>query len=351
VLLLITRRRQLEGLSDSDNQRLRSIAMNRLLRTVATVAAGLGAIAGNFGMNTPPGTTAPFGGINYAGIVNIAVLVVMWRWRPPRLADVEMVENRETAAGSGHLIGLNHPAGKLVMSLGPLLGLAAAFPLIPGFLFSAVSPAVQMPALYGPAGYVGCAAVLVLLVIAAGEFLLRTNHCSADVPQGLPKVAVSPALTLTAVAAFIIFLVLLAITAAGAVKSDVASGWMEAGLPAVVVVALATLALLLTSKRPGIRAAPPGLDAALRSITSFRIVRTIAAFFAAEAALLVLYEDQAISMALGFGPAARPEYWGLVSGAGGLLAVCAVVIAVIPVRSFVRTPGNVVPQAEMDSVT
>lgn len=45
VLWLIARRRQLEALDAGDNALLRTIAMNRLLRTVSTVAAGLAAAA------------------------------------------------------------------------------------------------------------------------------------------------------------------------------------------------------------------------------------------------------------------------------------------------------------------
>src|SRR6476661_3200861 len=48
VLRLIASRRQLEALDADENAVLRTIAMNRLLRTVSTVASGLGVIAGNF---------------------------------------------------------------------------------------------------------------------------------------------------------------------------------------------------------------------------------------------------------------------------------------------------------------
>ena len=170
VLWLIASRRQLETLDAADNAVLRTIAMNRLLRTVSTVAAGLGVIAGNFAARPDPaqGTTS---WTNPAGLAGMAVLLVMWWWRPPRLAAAGLgVGNRPEP---GIAPGRQHPAARLVSSLGALLGLAAAVPLAVGvFLAEALAAAAG----YGFAGLVALMAAAVLLVITAGELLLQHNY-------------------------------------------------------------------------------------------------------------------------------------------------------------------------------
>ncbi|TSE14864.1 hypothetical protein B1A87_001950 [Arthrobacter sp. KBS0703] len=57
LLWLVSRRRELERLDADDNKVIRTIAMNRLLRTSATMAAGLAAIAGNFACRPDPSST------------------------------------------------------------------------------------------------------------------------------------------------------------------------------------------------------------------------------------------------------------------------------------------------------
>ena len=138
VLWLIASRRQLESLDAADNAVLRTIAMNRLLRTVATVAAGLGVIAGNFAARPDPaqGMTS---WTNPAGLAGMVVLLVMWWWRPPRLAAAGLGARNRPEPGIA--TGRQHPAARLVSSLGALLGLAAAVPLVAGaFLAQALRP-------------------------------------------------------------------------------------------------------------------------------------------------------------------------------------------------------------------
>ncbi len=136
VLWLIASRRQLESLDAADNTVLRTIAMNRLLRTVSTVAAGLAVIAGNFAARPDPaqGMTS---WANPAGLAGMVVLLVMWGWRPPRLAAAGLGARNRPEAGIA--TGPQHPAARLVSSLGALLGLAAAVPLAAGaFLYQAL---------------------------------------------------------------------------------------------------------------------------------------------------------------------------------------------------------------------
>ena len=86
VLWLIARRRQLESLDAADNAVLRTIAMNRLLRTVSTVAAGLGSHRGELRGPSRSGPADGTSWTNFAGLAATVVLLVMWWWRPPRLA-------------------------------------------------------------------------------------------------------------------------------------------------------------------------------------------------------------------------------------------------------------------------
>ncbi|MEW1810022.1 hypothetical protein AB0284_04875 [Pseudarthrobacter phenanthrenivorans] len=84
VLALIARRRPLPGLAPGPDGVLRTIAMNRFLRTAATIAAGFAAIAGNHAARPDPASGIT-GWINPAGALNLAVLLVMLLWPPPKL--------------------------------------------------------------------------------------------------------------------------------------------------------------------------------------------------------------------------------------------------------------------------
>ncbi|MDP5227920.1 MULTISPECIES: hypothetical protein [Arthrobacter] len=77
VLLLITRRHPVTGPSGEENSALRTVSMNRLLRTVATIAAGLGATAWTMADVPPPGTTSY---TNVGVILNLLILLLMWWW-------------------------------------------------------------------------------------------------------------------------------------------------------------------------------------------------------------------------------------------------------------------------------
>ena len=98
VLLLISRRPPVDGLTPGLDGVLRTIAMNRLLRTVATIASGLAAIAGNHAARPDPGSGIT-GWINPAGALNLAVLLVMLLWPPPKLA-AQQPQRRALAPGA-----------------------------------------------------------------------------------------------------------------------------------------------------------------------------------------------------------------------------------------------------------
>ncbi|MBP2413270.1 hypothetical protein JOF48_002069 [Arthrobacter stackebrandtii] len=84
VMRLTASRRSLEALNPEQNKTLRAIGMNRLLRVSATVASGLAAIAGNY-LAQPAPASVDTSWTNWLGLVNMAVLVTMFFWKPPAL--------------------------------------------------------------------------------------------------------------------------------------------------------------------------------------------------------------------------------------------------------------------------
>lgn len=345
VLWLIASRRRLESLDTADNTVLRTIAMNRLLRTVATVAAGLAAVAGNFAARPDPAQGMASWG-NPEALACGVVLLVMWGWRPPRLAAAGLGARNRPEPGIA--AGRPHPAARLLSSLGALLGLAAAVPLLTGaFLFQALLAAPS----YGFAGLVALMAALALLVVAAGELLLQHNYGRPAAPRRWPGRRVSPALLTTAVLALLVFLIVLLVTALGQAGLAEGPGWVPSGLFTAATCAAAVPVLLLARHRQGVAGAPPGLDSALRAVTVHRVVRTLAAALTAQAGVLLLTQGNAWASVLGraaFGetdPAATTWWPSIAAGAG--LGVAAVVIAVIPVRSPARPAPAPPPGTEV----
>jgi len=346
VLWLIGRRRQLESLDAADNAVLRTIAMNRLLRTVSTVAAGLAVIAGNFAARPDPAQQTG-SWTNFAGLAATVVLLVMWWWRPPRLASAGLgVRNRPE---SGIATGRQHPAARLVSSLGALLGLAAAVPLVAGAF---LAPVIMAAAGYGLAGLVALMGICVLLVIAGGELVLQRNYGSPEAPRTWPRQPVNAALLTTAVLALLVFLAALAVTAAGRALLAEDPGWVPVALLTAGTCVAALPAFLRARSRQGIRDAPRGLDAALRAITVHRIVRTLAATLTAQAGVLLLTQTNAWAAVFGsdaFGDAVDPAAgsWWPATLAGAVLAASAVVIAVIPVGGLARKTPAPLPRKEV----
>ena len=346
VLWLIGRRRQLESLDAADNAVLRTIAMNRLLRTVSTVAAGLAVIAGNFAARPDPAQQTG-SWTNFAGLAATVVLLVMWWWRPPRLASAGLgVRNRPEP---GIAAGRQHPAARLVSSLGALLGLAAAVPLVAGAF---LAPVIMAAAGYGLAGLVALMGICVLLVIAGGELVLQRNYGSPEAPRTWPRQPVNAALLTTAVLALLVFLAALAVTTAGRALLAEDSGWVPVALLTAGTCVAALPAFLRARSRQGIRDAPRGLDAALRAITVHRIVRTLAATLTAQAGVLLLTQTNAWAAVFGsdaFGDAVDPAAgsWWPATLAGAVLAASAVLIAVVPVGGLARKTPAPLPRKEV----
>ena len=355
VLKLISHRRQLEALDAAGNDLLRTIAMNRLLRTVATIAAGLGAVAGNFAARPDPAGSVT-GWTNPAGIAGLVVLLALWVWAPPRLANGRTAgrtgATTEAPAGA-------HPATRLTVSLGAAMGLApvvviALALVVPGFLM----PGSAFPG--QAAVLVALIATAVLLVAGAGELLLHRNHGTGRIPKAWPRQVVSPAVLTTAILAVALLTAITVLTAAGADKLRAAgvlgpdrmavasSAWLTAAAATVAVGLIAILPVAAARQRHSISTDIAGLDAALRAITIHRVVRTFAAYCTAQAGVLLMTASMAWPPLLGTPALAGNAAWQPAVVAGALLAAGGVVIGVIPVRGFARTspiPATAVREA------
>ncbi len=206
---------------------------------------------------------------------------------------------------------------------------------------------------FGMAGFVALMAAMVLLVIAGGELLLQRNYGDPSAPRSWPRQPVGPALLTTAVLALLTFVLALAVTAAGQERLYGEPDWVPPALLAAAGAAAAVPAFLAARRRRGVPGLAAGLDAALRAVTVHRIVRTLAAMFTAQAAVLLLSQSPAwaaVFAASSFGEPFNPSAtsWWPATLAGAVLATAATVIAVIPVAGPARTPAGPAPRRDRE---
>jgi hypothetical protein len=333
VLWLIARRRQLETLDAEDNRALRTLAMNRLLRTVATVASGLAAVAGNFTMLPPPGVI-PSTMFNLPGAVNVIVLLAMWWWRPvklPSLAAVDKALDSPVNEDGSPRTGAHHPASRLSASIGVWLGVVAAFPLLGGLFFI---PAMSALGSWGMPGWVALIAALILLAIAAGEWLTGNNYGHRDTAIDWPRQPVSRGLLTTAIIGAALLAMAIVLTAVGQSVLYEAPAWPALLAFTVGVLGAAAVALWAVRYRRAIPSSgeTAGLDGALRAITVYRIARTLAAYCFIQAGLVLM------TLSHGFTPLFKepssfvPQDQPYAIAAGAIITAVGVVIAVTPVR-------------------
>lgn len=330
VLWLISRRRQLEELDADDNNVLRTLAMNRLLRTAATMASGLAAIAGNFACRPDPSSITSW--TNAASLGAMTVLLVMWWWPPrlPSLQSLPQTPRRELPAAS-------HPAALLSASIGAAIGMAAVLPALAAlFLLGPALPA------YGAAALPAVMAVSVLLAILGGELLLQRNYGRKDAVRGWPRQPVAPALLTAAIVASLLLAAALAVTASGEAALNRPPSWIPTAAATAAVVLAVLPAAFAVRRRHGIGTTDRGLDAALRAITAYRIVGTLAAFLAAEAGGLLITASYAWTPLLD--PHATPPQHRMPAVvAGAVLVAAGAVISVIPVRRLAWNPAPSAP--------
>ncbi|MEE2568036.1 hypothetical protein V1638_01315 [Pseudarthrobacter sp. J64] len=336
VLALIAGRRQLETLDSADNDLLRTIAMNRLLRTVATVAAGLAAIAGNFAGVPDPALPPPSVWINYFGIATMVVLLVMFAWRPPALTALLATRPDRSLSAPREA---SQPATRLMVSLGSVLPLAGVGVTVLLLLLPGGAVLRQDPSLL-----LGIMAGAILLTLGAGELLLQKNYGRPGGAKTMPLQPVSPALLTVTIVALAAFVTVLTVTVwadgvTGAIWYGPERRWMVPTVTVGAVLALGVLPLLLITHRRDCGGNVPGLDAALRGISMYRLVRTIAAFLFGQAGVLVLTNTYAWRWLFGLGnplaPADAYQSWGPAVVAGAVLCSAAVGLIVTPVRTFI----------------
>ena len=323
VLALIARRPPLAGLAAHADGLLRTISMNRLLRTVATVAAGLAAIAGNHSARPDP-ATGPANWFNPAGALNLAVLLLMLLWAPPNLSGISPAR-RHGGAGT-------QPATKLSVSVGAVMGLAAFLP-VPAAIF------VPGAATGHPALLVAASATSVLAAVSLGELLMHRNYGTAREPRHWPRQTVSRTMTGTFVIAVAILVAVISVVAWRQVELEAEQSWEMTAWTSTVIALVSGLPLVLARRRGSVPGPLQGLDSALRAITTHRVVRTVAASFAAQAGVLLMTAGPKLHRASPIGPEPWDVVWQAAPAVGVLLATAAVVIAVIPVAG-VRSRGD-----------
>lgn len=336
VMRLIASRRSLEALGPEQNTTLRVIGMNRLLRVSATVASGFVAVAGNFLFHPAPGSQAT-SWINWLGVTNVAVLLVMLYWKPPVLKE-------STAPGAeDHQGFLPTPTTNLLFGDGPSAAklsdsapMAAAIAGILGGL--AGLPSTPW---FGWLGPLTVALVFVLLTYLGMEWLLRRNYATSGTPRTPLKAAVPKTLP---AAIFVACLGLLpALVAVDSISQGGMYDWSGFGaasahnlvplLCAAAILCVGAAAAASVFSRPGLIGADPLLDRTLRRRALFRILRTVAGGLFAVLAVILLN--------LATAPHSDPG-----SGLGLVGAVCmlaAVILCFYPLKNL--TPAGFMPSA------
>ena len=338
VMRLIASRRSLEHLTPEQNKTLRSIGMNRLLRVSATVASGLGAIAGNYLMQPAPDSTAT-SWTNWLAIVNMVVLIVMLFWKPPFLdsetddAGYNSLFNTgrsvETSAGDGPA------AAKLSNTTGVTAPIAGTLGLLVGLL--------TIP-WFGWLGPLTLGLVFVLLSHLGLELLLMKNYATPGTARTPLKAAI-PTTLLVATAVGGLGLVPMLIMVSSINKGGTydwpgftgsSPHFLIPLLCAVALVIAGVASAVLAFRRPGLSNASPLLDRTLRRRSLFRICRTVGGGLFALLA--------AASLNIGTQPTLSGESANSIFGILG--AFCLVVAATLcfyPVRDF--TPADFMPSA------
>ncbi|SEI46340.1 hypothetical protein SAMN04487917_101429 [Arthrobacter sp. yr096] len=335
VLLLIARRRRLETLDGADNSVLRSIAANRLLRTVATIAAGLAGIAGNFAAQPAPGALWQSSWFNALGLVNMAVLLVMWWWRVPELPSL-LTENKTISATTLRTDPRTHGAARLSLSIGAALGVVGGTAALAGY--TAILIPARTPEPWAFPSITGMIAVILLAAIAAGDLLTARNYGASNPPVQWPLQPVSRGLLSFAIGSALVLALAVAFAVAGEVKPFSPKTWPASVLVSMVVALAGAAAILKVRRRRGIPESigNTGLDAALRAISMYRIVRTLAAYCLGQAAVLLISTGNAWYGFFPPKPGLDPIGPSPLPTIGIVLAVIAVMVSVTPVRSLFR---------------
>ncbi|WP_427015340.1 hypothetical protein ACQCSX_10845 [Pseudarthrobacter sp. P1] len=353
VLWLVARRQQRAGLSAAQNRAVRRIGSNRLLRVSATVASGLGVVAGNYAAIPVPGSS-PGSTIYPAAIANVAVLVAMLVWKPPAL-DSSLADDVHVrpSGGTGPAfpdagLGPAFPAAGLGAAAKPrddgpaaaARSSSAAPTLVAAGASGTFAGLALLPAV-GPTGPIVLAALALLGALAVQETVLRRDYARHGArPARLARPVRWPLLTVLAAVGVLVA----AATVAGPALAGLygpPQAWQRQGFGALVVLAAVAGYTALVLGRPRLRHATAALDDLLRRRSLFRGART------AAAALLALLGSQLVQLPVTLGGLPSTDR-DLVNALGIVAFAAAAAVIAIPVRSipaeyFPRHPDQLLP--------
>ncbi|NYE95326.1 hypothetical protein FHU41_001547 [Psychromicrobium silvestre] len=319
LLWCIARRRNLEGLSTANNSTLRSISMNRLLRTTVLASCGLVNSALQYTRIVPdhepmqPLLEPTLWGIssNAIGLSSFLIFAVLLFWRPPTMderngrAEVTLTEDpaqlKQLTMDRVALTWSNMVRLSLVVPILLLL-------IIGIFLTSPAPPSTTVAAAFWL--IIGAACQLFLLI---GEVLLWRWY---GVGEASRQTLLPPQwLIATMALCTVLFVVCLSYNSLAHVPGD--GTWAHPILAAFLLLALTVTNCYLAAVRAKIAFSSELIDGTLRKVTAFRATRLAAAGLCASSAQLLTYP----------GPPDQPQI--AVVGAV-ILAVSAVILAVIP---------------------
>ncbi|MFI2564767.1 hypothetical protein [Paenarthrobacter sp. NPDC018779] len=179
-------------------------------------------------------------------------------------------------------------------------------------------------------------ASLVLLSIAVGELLIARNYGDPEAPLHWPRQPVSRGLLAFGIASAAIFAIAIVMTGAGQGLLAASPSWPASLLLTFGVGVVGAASILAARRRRGLPESPEeqGIDAALRAIAMCRIIRTLAAYFLAQSAMLLLTNVEAWGALFPAFDRLAPSPATLV---GAILLAIAVAVSVTPVRSLFRS--------------
>lgn len=325
VMMVIARRRPLQGLSSGNNAALRTIAMNRLIRIAILASCGIASAAVQFAArrsglvevsgNAPVSIwSLPVGGFIAAGFLVFLIVVI---WQPPKLDPVNGLDPSvpvpETAATRRHraeadAVESSNAARVLVIVALVLGGLLVQFVVNSTGQFSPSLMALGWL-------FLGAVAQLFLLVGDSANWHLFRRRSLLEEPTRPWRSALfwwTASAALASIAVFVLCCLYVSLNVPG-------FPWLASAATGLTLLALTAVVVLIAVIRPKIPVISKTLDVTLRDVSAFRSVRLAAAALCASAA-------QLLTIAQSARPGAGMSYpWGVAA-----LVLFALVLAVFP---------------------
>lgn len=315
--LVIIRRRPLSGLTADENNTIRLIGLNRLLRTGILVAGGFLLTAAGSAItavqfaalpleelrqrsglrvgSASSGADLPWGWlVTVLALGSFVVLVAMAAAAPPKLINPDDPRARSTQAHlSGTLVSarllLNRCHGwALAVALTPLIALLLT--LYQALGASSRWPTPSFQGLEAPLVAASLPFACYFLAMLGTEALLRRGHCPPSSPRTAGGASTPPPVAKYALcAAGGVYAVVLALSLATpegdpSLVVSITTGLLVAAVPAVGW-------WVLVGRRPDLGRATPAQDARMRALSRHRILRLSAAALFMGAGLIILMDS------------------------------------------------------------